>query len=126
LLDDPFARPSKAASVPWRLGVRATGGVAHRTGADVHASIGLALLASRPLAGPVRLAARLDWSHRELDTLGANVGFVTIALRRPAFVLSAGAALRGEVHVQDLLDAMEVHRAGMGAAIDVDVALLRL
>lgn len=125
-LDDPFARPGGSTSVPWRLGLRATGGVAHRTGADAHASIGLALLASRALAGPVRLAARLDWSHRAIDTLGANVGFAAIALRRPAFVLSAGAVLRGEVHVQDRLDAMEVNRAGMGVAVDVDLALLRL
>ncbi len=125
-LDDPFASDGRGTLAHWRLGLRATGGVADRTNAEAHASVGLAAIASRPLAGPMRLAARIDWSHRELDTIGANVGVAVLALRRPAFVLSAGAALRGELHVQDQLAMMDVNRAGIGAAVDVDLALRRV
>jgi hypothetical protein len=72
------------------------------------------------------LATRLDWSHRDLDTIAANVGFSYLALARRSFVLSVGAAMRGEVRMQDKLAMMEVNRAGIGAAADVDLAILPL
>ncbi|HEY5920830.1 MAG TPA: hypothetical protein VIV11_04130 [Kofleriaceae bacterium] len=125
-IDDPFALRSSDAVLAWRLGLRVTGGIADRTNADMHSSIGLAALAARPLDGPVMLTTRLDWAHRDLDTLGINVGFSYIALARRAVVVSAGAALRGEVHLQDKLDMMDVNRAGIGGALDLDVAVLAL
>jgi hypothetical protein len=125
-IDDPFARSGSDAVLAWRLGVRITGGVSHRTSADPHASLGVAALAARPLDGPVMLTTRLDFAHRDLDTIGANVGLGIIALARPAFVLSAGVALRGEVHMQSQLDMMSVNRAGVGGAVDIDVAVLSL
>jgi hypothetical protein len=125
-IDDPFALRDSDAIIHWRLGARFAAGIADRDNAAAGASFGLGVLAARPLAGPTMLATRLDWSHRDFDTIGANVGVSFLALQRSAFVLSAGAALRGEVHLQDTLDTMEVNRAGVGAAVDVEVALLSL
>jgi len=124
-IDDPFA-PHTGSALAWRLGLRLSGGVADRTNADPHASIGIAARADRPLDGPVMLTTRIDYSHRALDTIGANVGFAIIALARPAFVLSGGVALRGQVQLQSTLDAMDVNRAAIGGAADVDVAVLSL
>jgi hypothetical protein len=123
-IDDPFALRSSDAAVDWRLGLRVAGGVVDQGDAGV--GFGVAALAARPLQGPIMLATRLDWSHQRIDTIGANVGLAYAALVRPSFVLSAGAALRGEVHVQDTLDMMEVNRAGIGAAADLDLAILSL
>lgn len=126
-IDDPFAsRGGGGAHLAWRLGLRLTGGVADRSDASATASVGVAALAGRLLAGPVMLTSRLDWSHRELDTFGLDVGVAYVALERRSFVLSAGAALRGEVHVQSTLDMMDVNRAGIGAAAELDVAVLSL
>jgi hypothetical protein len=124
-LDDPFATRGNA-HVAWRLGLRLTGGVADRANAAASPSFGIAALAARPLDAGVMLTARLDYAHRELDTIGMNVGFGYVVLQRRAFALSAGAALRGEVHVQDRLDMMDVNRASIGAAAELDVALMRL
>lgn len=125
-IDDPFALRGDDAALHWRLGLRAGAGVFDRTNAAAGVGVSLAAVAERPLAGPALLAARLDWSHRDLDTIGVNAGVAIVALARPSFVLSAGAALRGEVHVQDRLDTMEVARAGLGAAADLDLAILPL
>jgi len=125
-IDDPFAHRGSDAVLSWRLGVRLSGGISDRTNADPHASIGIAVRADRPLDGPALFTARLDFAHRELDTIGANIGFAVIALERRSFVLTVGAALRGEVHMQSKLDTMDVNRAGIGGALDVDVAVLPL
>lgn len=124
-IDDPFARGPDA-RIAWRLGVRITGGIAERTAADAHASFGVAAVADRPLGGPVMLTTRLDWSHRELDTLGVGAGAAFLAFARPSFVLSVGAALRGNVHVQSTLDMMDVNRVTVGGAASIDVALRRV
>ena len=121
-IDDPFSRHD--AAIHWRLGVRATGGLVDHAGAGL--GFGIAALAARPLDGRVMLATRLDWSHRELDTIGANAGFSYIALHTRSLVVSTGLAMRGEVRLQDSLDMMEVSRVGMAAAADVDLAVLRL
>lgn len=122
-IDDPFAVRAGAVRAAWQLGLRASGGLADRSGAQATASIGVAAVAAHPLAGPLVMAARLDYTHRELDTIGVESGVAASVLARRTFALSAGAALRGEVHVQDTLDAMEVNRAGLAAAAGVDVAL---
>lgn len=119
-LDDPFALSD--AVINWRLGLRVASGVIDQGNAGV--GFGIAAVAARPLDGPVMLATRLDWSHREVDTIAANVGVAYLALVRPSFVLSAGVAMRGEVHLQDKLAMMEVNRAGIGAAADLDLAIL--
>lgn len=124
-IDDPFARGSDG-SVRWRVGVRLGAGVTDRTHAGASSSFGVAALASRPLAGPLRLTARLDWSHRAVDSIGANAGVAFVALPRAAYVLSVGAALRGDVRVQSTLDAMEVSRAGVGGAAELDLAVRSL
>jgi len=122
-IDDPFAVRTGAARVAWQLGLRASGGIADRSDTQATASIGVAAVAARPLAGPLLMTARLDYAHRELDTIAVEAGVAASVLARRAFVVSAGAALRGEVHVQDTLDAMEVNRAGLAAAAALDVAL---
>jgi hypothetical protein len=121
-IDDPFALRSSDAIINWRLGLRVATGLFDQGEAGV--GFGIAALAARPLDGPVMLATRLDWSHRDLDTLAANVGLAYLAWVRPSFVLSVGAAMRGEVRVQDQLAMMEVARAGIGAAADLDLAIL--
>src|SRR5690606_38144949 len=88
-LEDPFASRGSDAVLAWRLGARIGGGLYDRTGDRAGLGFSLAALAARPLDGPVMLAARLDWSHEDLDTIGANVGFAIVALERRAFVLSA-------------------------------------
>lgn len=124
-IEDPFARRGDSV-LAWRLGARVGGGVYDRTSESAGLGFSLAALASRPLDGPVMLATRLDWSHADLDTFGANVGVSVVALARRAFVLSAGLAMRGEVHLQDTLAMTEVNRASIGAAADVDVAVMAL
>jgi hypothetical protein len=125
-IDDPFLSRGGDARIAWRLGLRVTGGIADRANAGASGSVGVAALAARPLDAGVMLSARLDYAHRELDTIGMNVGFGYVVLHRRAFALLAGAALRGEVHLQDKLDMMDVSRASIGAAAELDVALLRL
>lgn len=124
-LEDPFARRGDAV-LAWRLGARIGGGLYDRTSESAGLGFSLAALASRPLDGPVMLATRLDWSHKDLDTIGANAGVSVVALARRAFVLSAGVAMRGEVHLQDTLAMAEVNRASIGAAADLDVAVMAL
>jgi hypothetical protein len=121
-IDDPFEL--RDAAINWRLGLRVGAGLIDQGEARI--GFGLAALAARPIAGPVMLATRLDWSHRDLDTIAANVGLAYLALVRPSFVLSGGVAMRGEVRLQDKLDMMEVNRAGIGAAADLDLAILSL
>ncbi len=124
-IEDPFGPKTGGDSVlAWRLGVRVASGVVDRGDAGV--GLGVAAVAARPLDGPIMLATRLNWTHAELDTLAANVGVGYIALARPSFVLSAGLALRGEVRLQDTLAMSEVNRAGIGAAADIDLAILSL
>jgi hypothetical protein len=123
-LDDPCELHES--TLAWRLGLRAGGGVFDRTHASAGFGFSLAALAERPLAGPALLATRLDWSHTTLDTIGGNVGVAVIALARPSFVLSAGAAMRAEVRVQSQLDTMDVARFGLGGAADLDLAILPL
>jgi hypothetical protein len=121
-IDDPFAL--RDAVINWRLGLRvATGMIDH---GDAGVGFGIAAVAARATAGPVMLATRLDWTHRDVDTIAANVGLAYPALVRPSFVLSAGLAMRGEVHLQDQLAMMEVNRVGVGAAADLDLAILSL
>jgi hypothetical protein len=124
-LEDPFARRGDSV-LAWRFGARIGGGLYDRTSESAGLGFSLAALASRPLDGPFRLATRLDWSHKDLDTIGANAGVSVVALARRAFVLSAGVAMRGEVHLQDTLAMTEVNRASIGAAADVDVAVMAL
>ena len=123
-IDDPFALRSSDSIINWRLGLRVATGVIDQGDAGV--GFGVAAVAARPLDGPVMLATRLDWSHRDVDTIAANVGFSYLALARSSFVLSAGVAMRGEVRLQDQLAMMEVNRAGIGAAADLDLAILSL
>ncbi len=125
-IDDPFATRGSAALAHWRLGARIGGGMFDRTSDGAGVGFAIAALASRPLAGPVRLATRLDWSHRDLDTIGANAGISVVALARRAFVVSAGLAMRGEVHLHDTLAMTPVNRASIGGAADVDVAMMAL
>ena len=124
-IDDPLPYHTDS-TLAWRLGVRATGGITDRTNASLAPSVGLAVLAARPLDGPIMLATRLDYAHRKLDTIGLEVGFAFLALERPSFVLSVTAALRGEVRVESKLDMMDVNRAGIAGAAGLDLAVLSL
>ena len=119
-IEDPLAYHD--ANLAWRFGLRLGGGVVTQGTSGLGMSV--AALASRPLDGPVFLAARLDWNHRTLDTIGLNAGASVKLAQTSSIVLSAGAALRGEVHVQDTLAMEPVSRATLGGAADLDLAVL--
>jgi hypothetical protein len=121
-LEDPFALHDS--HVAWRLGARIGGGMLSQGTTGIGFSV--AALASRPIDGPVFLATRLDWSHRTLDTIGINAGVAVKLAETDAIVLSAGAAMRGVVHLQDTLAMEPVSRAGLGGAADLDLAILPL
>jgi hypothetical protein len=112
-LEDPFAY--RAANVPWRLGARA-GADWTSDGLGVH----VAALASRPIAGPVSLAARLDFAHAAIDTIGLNAG-IDAALVGDR--IRGGLAMRGEIRLQDTLQMEPVSRAAIGLAANVDMTL---
>lgn len=109
-LEDPFAYHE--ANVPWQLGAR-IGGDWTSEGLGVH----VAALAERPIAGPVSLAARLDFVHAAIDTIGINAGALV------GDRIRGGLALRGEVRLQDTLKMEPVARAAIGLAASVDVKL---
>jgi len=126
-IDDPFPTGVIGEQrVTWRLGARVGGGVIARPDADPQFGFALAAMAARSLVGPAVLTGRLDWTHGALDSIGVNFGVGLVVVERETFALSIGAALRGEVRVQDTLDMMPVRRFGGGGALDVDVAWLRL
>jgi hypothetical protein len=112
-LEDPFAY--RATNVPWRLGARA-GADWTSDGLGVH----VAAIAERPIAGPVSLAARLDFAHAAIDTIGLNAG-INAALISDR--VRGGLALRGEVRLEDTLKMEPVSRAAIGLAANVDVTL---
>jgi hypothetical protein len=122
-LEDPFASVDHG-GVSWRLGARVAAGVVDDAGA--HVGLGVALTAMRPLDGPALFAARLDWRHGALDAIGASAGFALRLVETRSLVLLAGAAMRGEARIQDTLDMKPVARAGIGGAVDLDLAILRL
>jgi hypothetical protein len=109
-LEDPFAY--HASNVPWRFGAR-VGGDWTSDGLGAH----VAAIASRPIAGLVSLAARLDFAHAAIDTIGINAGALVGDRVR------AGLALRGEVRLEDSLKMAPVSRAAIGLAANVDVTL---
>ena len=109
-LEDPFAY--HASNVAWRLGARA-GGDWTSDGLGAH----VAVMAARPIAGPVSLSARLDFAHAAIDTIGLNAGALYGDRVR------AGLAMRGEIRMQDTLRMQPVSRAAIGLAANVDVLL---
>jgi hypothetical protein len=110
-LEDPFAY--RASNARWQLGARIGGGWMSE-GMGVH----VAAIAERPLVGKFLLAARLDWSHDAIDTLGFNAG--VLAGDR----IRGGLALRGEVRLQDTLRMEPVSRAAIGgvASVEADIS----
>lgn len=123
-LEDPFATHASDAVIRWRLGARFSAGMIDQGEAGL--GFGVAAVAARPLDGPAFLAARLDWSHRDLDTIGINAGIALKLVETTGVVLSAGAALRGELRIQDTLAMQPVSRAGIGGAADLDLAILSI
>ncbi|HTL38070.1 MAG TPA: hypothetical protein VL326_33295 [Kofleriaceae bacterium] len=121
-LDDPFAYHD--AHLAWRFGARVGGGFMSQ--GDNGIGVSVAALASRPLDGPAFLAARLDYNHKTLDTIGVNAGVSVKLVETNALVLLAGGALRGEVHLQNELAMQPVSRATLGGAADLDLAILSL
>lgn len=109
-LEDPFAY--RDTSAPWRLGAR-IGGDWTSEGLGAH----VAAIAEHPLAGPVTLAARLDFAHAAIDTIGINAGALV------GDRIRGGLALRGEIRLQDTLKMEPVSRAAIGLAANVDLRL---
>jgi hypothetical protein len=121
-IEDPLAYHD--ANLAWRFGLRVGGGLMSQGESGVGVSV--AAVAMRPLDGPAFLAARLDWNHRTLDTIGVNAGVSVKLVETNAIVLLAGGALRGEVHLQNELAMEPVSRATIGGAADLDLAILSL
>jgi hypothetical protein len=122
-LDDPFALHDDG-SLAWHLGARVGGGFYLRNGSNAGPALAVSALAMRSLGGPVALTARVGWSHREIDAIGLDAGVAFRLAGTSAFVLSAGAALHGEVRVQDELAMQAVSRVGLGGAASLDLSLL--
>ena len=122
-LDDPFAIRDDG-SLAWHLGARVGGGIYLRDASDTGAAVSVSALAMRSLGGPVALTARVGWSHRQIDAIGLDAGVAFRLAGTSSFVLSAGAALRGEVRVQSELAMEPVSRVGLGGAASLDLALL--
>lgn len=120
-LEDPFAVRYDG-SVPWRIGARIGGGMFLH--GDRGAAFTVAGTAARTLAGPVSLSTRLAYAHRDIDAASLDVGLSFVVSRSRALVLSASAAMRGEVRVQDELAMQPVSRVGVGAAVGVEAAPL--
>lgn len=123
-LEDPLAVHTDDSLLAWRFGARIGGGVFLHDAAAATATFSVAALAARPLAGPLSLATRLGWTHRDVDSVALEVGVSLRLAATRSMVLSTGAALRGEVRVQDELAMQEVARVGLGAAAELDLALL--
>jgi hypothetical protein len=121
-LDDPFALRDDS-SLRWRIGARIGGGMFLRDG-STGAAFSVAGIAARRLAGPVSLATRLSWAHRDIDAIGLDAGVAVELARSSTVVLSFGAALRGEVRIQDELAMEPVSRVGLGGAASLDLSLL--
>jgi hypothetical protein len=122
-LDDPFAYRDDG-SLAWHLGARIGGGIYLRDASDTGPALAVSALAMRTLGGPVALTARVGWSHREIDSIGLDAGVAFRLAGTSSFVLSAGAALHGEVRVQDELAMQAVSRVGLGGAASLDLSLL--
>jgi len=118
-LEDPLAY--RESTQAWRLGARVGGGVLLRN--EASASFAVAALASRPLAGPVELQTRLGWTHRDVDVIAVEVGVGFALVNSTSLTLTAVAAARGDVRLQDHLDMDEVSRVGIGATAGLDLAL---
>lgn len=128
LLDDPFATRGDG-RVAWRLGARIGGGMfvhGGDGGAARGAAFTVAGIAARPLDGPLSLATRLSFAHRDVDAIGLDVGLGVRLAHSRSLVLTASGALRGEVRVQDELAMQPVSRVGVGAAAELELALLSL
>lgn len=124
-LDDPFAL-SQDGSYDWHLGARVGGGMYLQDASTTGAALSVSAVAWRSLGGPVALATRLGWSHRDVDALGLDAGVAFRLAGTSAFVLSASAALHGEVRLQEELAMEPVSRVGVGAAGSLDLAFLSL
>jgi hypothetical protein len=85
-LDDPFAL-SQDGSYDWHLGARAGGGMYVHDASNTGAALSVSALAWRSLGGPVALATRLGWSHRDVDALGLYAGVALRLAGTSSFVL---------------------------------------
>lgn len=123
-IDDPLAVGGDS-DIAWRLGARIGGGVALRDSSSL-ASVSVAAIAARSLAGPVALQTRLGWTRRDVDSIALEVGIGVRLASTPALVITASAAARGDVRVQDTLRMEDVARVGLGASTSIELALLSM
>ena len=123
-LEDPLAM--RDPPIAWRFGARFGGGLVLHDMSNASASFSIAALASRELAGPVSLATRAGWSHRDVDAATLELGFGLRLASSPSLVLSAGAGVRGEVRMQNTLKMQQVARVAIGGALGLDLTFLHL
>lgn len=122
-LDDPFALRDDGRTA-WRFGARLATGLYMHDGASAGPAFAVAGHAERMLDGPVTLATRMSWAHRDVDSIGLDAGVGFRVLATDVLVLTLGAALHGEVRVQDQLAMQPVSRVGLGGAASIDLSLL--
>lgn len=122
-LDDPFALQDDGRTA-WRIGARFATGVYMHEGTSTGPAFAVAGHAERMLDGPVTLATRLAWAHRDVDAIGLDAGVGFRVLSTDVLVLTVGAALHGEVRLQDTLAMQPVSRVGIGGAASIDMSLL--
>jgi len=120
-IDDPLERvASQARGRGARFGVRFGGGVSDRSGADARLGFDAGGVVSLPLAPRIALAARVDWSRRDVDALGATAGLGITLARLGACDLVAGGGARVAVALDG---AMETSRATLAGVAWLELPL---
>lgn len=134
-LEDPLADRGARGPHPW-IGVRLGGGIYDDSLATATWRPSIAATVRVVLAGPLFVAARLDWSRRggeavsgvATTSVGAGVGATLLVTR--SFSLAALVQLRGELRFADertMRGELEAHvnRVGAGAAAALELAFAR-
>ncbi|MEJ7600589.1 MAG: hypothetical protein WKG01_21965 [Kofleriaceae bacterium] len=131
LLEDPLAVRSGPARRPraiW-LGVRLGGGMFDDPAVGARAGMTVGAVARLAIAGPMFVAARLDWSRRggespdAIDSLAASAGAGATVLDRERLAVALYGQLRADLRLADTRMMAPVGRAGIGLAGGVELAL---
>jgi hypothetical protein len=126
---------SHVARAYW-LGLRVGGGMFDDGATTARAGIAVAAT-TRVLIFPQRrtfLAGRLDWSRRggvlSVDTIGASAGIGTTVVDTKTLGIALLAQVRGDLRLassrgESMMTSVPVSRAGVAAAVGVEVSLPR-
>lgn len=127
-LEDPLVYRGRSGRRPW-FGLRLGGGLFDDGAAASSWRPSVAAAARFGFAPRTFVAARLDWSRRggaadsAIDTAGASAGVGRTLVARRQGALAALVQLRGDLRFADTRAMLPVRRAGLSAAIGLELAL---